>query len=214
MDKTHPSHPDFWNSRYLSGQTPWDFGGVPAGLQEFLRRKVKGSSPNARGRVLVPGCGSGYEIKAFAEAGFDVTGLDLAPAAVERARKIVGPALASNIVAGDFFQYDFGNAAFDVIYERNFLCAIMPDRREAYRDRVAQLLKYRGALLGYFYYNKPVLADGPPFGFAWGTADDLFARYFLLGKDTAVADSLPVFAGRERWQEWHRTSYDSPVNPA
>lgn len=211
MDPTNPSHPEYWNSRYASGQTPWDFGGVPAGLQEYIRRKVKGSNPNARGRVLIPGCGAGYELKAFADAGFAVTGLDISSVAVERARQLVGPAQAANVLQGDFFSYDFGAAAFDLIYERNFLCAITPDRREAYRDRVAQLLKYRGSLLGYFYYQKPDMASGAPFGFAWGTADDLFARYFLLGKDTPVSDSLPIYAGRERWQEWHRTSYECPV---
>ena len=178
MDSSHPSHPDFWNSRYLSGQTPWDFGGVPANLKAYLRIHPKG------GRVLIPGCGSGYEIKAFADAGYDVTAIDLAPAAVERARHLAGPAFTGK-----------------------FLCALLPDRREAYRDRVAALLKPRGMLIGYFYYATPDLAAGPPFGFAWATADELFARYFLLLKDLPVADSLPVFQGRERWQEQSRTPY-------
>lgn len=203
MDETHPSHHDFWNSRFRSGKIPWDFGGVPAGLKAYLKRHPKG------GRVLIPGCGSGYEAKAFAEAGYDVTALDIASVAVERARKFVGPALAKHIFTGDFFKYDFAATSFDVIYERTFICALLPERREAYRDRVATLLKYRGGLIGYFYYQKPVLEEGPPFGFAWGAADELFARHFLLGKDEPVSDSLPVFAGRERWQEWHRTSFSS-----
>jgi len=208
MDKSHPSHPEYWNIRYLSGQTPWDFGGIPADLKAYLKRKPRG------GRVLIPGCGSGYEIKAFAEAGYEVTALDIAPAAVERARKFVGPALARNIFAGDFFQYEFGPAPFDVIYERTFLCSLLPDRREAYRNRAVSLLRYRGSLLGYFYYQVPVVEAGPPFGFAWGSADELFARYFLLVKDTAVTDSLPLYAGRERWQEWQRTSFTAPILPA
>jgi len=183
-----------------------DFGGVPSDLAIYLKRHKKG------GRVLIPGCGSGYEIKAFTDAGYEVTAMDLAPAAVERARKFVGPALAKNIFTGDFFQYDFGSAQFDVIYERTFICSLLPERREAYRNRVSSLLKYRGSLLGYFYYQVPDLKAGPPFGFAWGTADDLFSRHFLLVKDTVVSDSLPIFAGRERWQEWHRTSYTAPVS--
>jgi SAM-dependent methyltransferase len=204
MDKTHPSHPDYWNTLYEDGQLPWDFGGIPADLKVFLKQHRKG------GRVLIPGCGTGYEIEAFADAGYDVTAMDIAPAAVERARKFVGPALAKHVFAGDFFQYEFGTE-FDVIYERNFVSSILPDRRIAYRNRAASLLKYRGSLLGYFYYQPPVLENGPPFGFAWGTADELFARYFLLVKDQPVKDSLPAFAGRERWQEWHRTSYAAPI---
>jgi SAM-dependent methyltransferase len=37
-------------------------------------------------RVLVPGCGSGYEVESLARLGFTVTGLDYAPAAIARAQ--------------------------------------------------------------------------------------------------------------------------------
>jgi SAM-dependent methyltransferase len=196
-----PNHPEFWNARYLKDDTPWDFEGIPEALRAFLKKKGKGA------RVLIPGCGSGHEITAFAEAGYEVTAIDFAPFAVERARRMVGPALADRVLLGDFFHHDFPGESFDVIYERSFVCSFTPDRRHAYRDRVAQLLKYRGLLVGFYYYNKPVLSEGPPFGFAWSTADDLFAQYFLLVKDDPVKDSLPLFAGRERWQERRRTSY-------
>lgn len=207
-DALPPSHPEFWSSRYLSANTPWDFDGVPGDLREFLKRKDTGSNSQARGKVLIPGCGLGHEIRAFAQAGYDVTAIDFAPGAVERARRLNGTALASRIILGDFFSHDFTPASFDYIYERAFLCALLPERREVYRARVASLLKYRGSLLGYFYYQKPVLSDGPPYGFAWGTADELFARYFILVKDSPVSDSVPMFAGRERWQEWRRTSFN------
>jgi SAM-dependent methyltransferase len=195
-----PSQPEFWNARYLKDDTPWDFDGIPADLRLFLKKKGKGA------KVLIPGCGSGHEIKAFAEADYEVTAIDFAPFAVDRAKRMVGPALAKQVLLGDFFRYDLPSESFDVIYERSFVCSLTPDRRQAYRDRLAQLLKYRGLLIGYYFYKQPVLADGPPYGFAWGTADDLFSRYFLLVKDEPVTDSLPLFAGRERWQERRRTS--------
>ncbi len=195
-----PNQPEFWNSCYLKDNTPWDFDGVPADLKEFLQKKGRGA------KVLIPGCGSGYEIQAFAEAGYEVTAIDFSPFAVDRAKRMVGPDLAKNVLLGDFFQYDFPGEAFDLIYERAFVCSLMPDRRQAYRDRLAQLIKYRGLLIGYYYYKKPILSEGPPYGFAWGTADDLFSRYFLLVRDEPVSDSLPIFAGRERWQERRRTS--------
>jgi len=196
-----PSQPEFWNKRYLQDDTPWDHGGVPEDLKTFLKKKGKGA------KVLIPGCGTGYEIKAFAEAGYEVTAIDFAPFAVERARRLVGPALADRVILGDFFLYDFPGESFDLIYERGFVCAFPPEKRQAYRDRAAQLLKYRGLLLGYYYYNKPSLLEGPPYGFAWGTADELFSRYFLLVKDEPVNDSVALFAGRERWQHRRRTSF-------
>lgn len=204
---SHPSQPDFWNSRYEAGRMPWEFAGVPADLQKFLKQKTKGSVAANRGRVLIPGCGSGHEVRAFIDAGFEVLALDFAAKAVERARKLAGPELVDHIVQGDFFTYDLPLGTFDYVYERTFLCSLTPDRREAYRNRVFSLLKPGGHLIGYFYYQIPDLAQGPPYGFAWGTADELFARHFILTKDVAVADSLPLFAGRERWQEQRRTSF-------
>ena len=72
---------EFWDSRYRSGKTPWDYGGVPAALLNYLQTAQPG-------RVLIPGCGSGYEVRAFHERGWDVLAIDYSPAAVERARLI------------------------------------------------------------------------------------------------------------------------------
>jgi SAM-dependent methyltransferase len=204
MPSPTPSEPEFWNSRYQSGQTPWDFGGIPADLRAFLKRRPKG------GRVLIPGCGSGYEIKAFAEAGYEVTAIDVAPAAVERARQFVGPVLAERVSVTDFFAQDVPATPYDAVYERTFLCAIPPSLREAYRDRIASLLKPGGFFVGYFYYERTNPDEGPPYGLAWGEGDALFSRHFLLTRDDPVSDSLPVFAGRERWQERRRTSQPLP----
>src|SRR4029450_7996132 len=89
------THSDFWTSRYVAGKTPWDFGGVPAALKSFL---IRSSAP---GRVLIPGCGSGYEVQAFHEAGYDVTAIDFSPAAIDQAKRGLG-VLAERIISGDF----------------------------------------------------------------------------------------------------------------
>ena len=53
-------------------------------MKEFL---AKHQGP---GRVLIPGCGSGYEIEAFSSAGWDVIGIDFSKVAVARARRLLG----------------------------------------------------------------------------------------------------------------------------
>ena len=68
-DDIPPDHPEYWSSRYLSVNTPWDFDGVPGDLKEFLKRKDTGSNPQARGKVLIPGCGLGHDVRAWAAAG-------------------------------------------------------------------------------------------------------------------------------------------------
>ncbi|MBI5767631.1 MAG: methyltransferase domain-containing protein [Verrucomicrobia bacterium] len=189
--------PDFWDIRYAAGRTPWDFGGVPAAARAWIAALPPDS------RVLIPGAGSGYELRELASAGLDAIAIDFSPAAVERARQILGPALAPRVQLADFFADDFGGP-FDAIYERTFLCALPPSLRTAYAARMAELLKPGGVLAGYFFFDATPEDDGPPWGLAAGEHVRLLGGSFTLEKDEAVADSLPLFAGKERWQEWRR----------
>jgi SAM-dependent methyltransferase len=187
------THPDFWNGRYVARKTPWDFGGVQAALKSFLARS------SVSGRVLIPGCGSGYEVKAFHEAGYDVTAIDFSPAAVDQAKNVLGT-LAEKIILGDFFTHDFGQDYFDFIYERTFLCSMPPSRWPDYTNRMASLLSPGGKLIGLFFYGQQ--QSGPPYPLTDQQADQLFQRHFRLLRSELVTDSLPLFRGMERWQEW------------
>ena len=192
-----PASPEFWSTRYAAGKTPWDLRGVPDALSAFLERS------RSRGRVLIPGCGSGYEIQAFHDAGYDVTAIDFSPAAIDRARAVVG-SLADRIHLGDFFISDFGAAPFDLVYERTFLCALLPSRWSDYAVRMAALLRGGGRLVGTFLYGDS--ADGPPFPMRDGQEQELLGNAFRLKRSDSLSPSLPVFEGmQERWQEWTRT---------
>ena len=114
--KEDAAQPEFWDRRFREDFTPWDACGVPAALEQFLRTEPRGQ------RALIPGCGSGYEVSAFAQAGFDVLAVDFAEAAIERARRTLGP-LSDRVRLADFFESDF-EAPFDIVYERAFLCAL------------------------------------------------------------------------------------------
>jgi SAM-dependent methyltransferase len=188
---------EFWETRYLAGTTPWDFHGVPMALSRWL---ASGQSP---GRALVPGCGSGYELKAFHEVGWHVLGIDYTPAAVARARSKLG-AHGNKVLLGEFFTADFGEERFDVIYERTFLCAITPERWPAYVARMRELLVDGGKLIGFFFFGEQ--SDPPPYPLTREKQDALFAQAFVLETDEEVSDSLPLFAGRERWQVWKKKS--------
>jgi SAM-dependent methyltransferase len=182
---------EFWDSRYRTGRTPWDFGGVPAALSAWLATAKPGC-------VLIPGCGSGYEVRAFDERGWDVVAVDSSPAAVERARRLAG----ERVLLADFFAHDFGGRKFDVIYERTFLCSLPPKARPQYARRIAELLAPDGKLVGFFLYGHE--DDPPPYPLTKEDAQVLFSKHFIRVADEPVADSLPLFAGRERWQVWRR----------
>jgi ubiquinone/menaquinone biosynthesis C-methylase UbiE len=188
---------EFWDSRYLAGKIPWDFGGVPEAVPRFL------ASENAPLSVLIPGCGLAHEVEAFSRSGWNVIAIDFSSAAVAAARKRLGP-LANRVVEGDFFTHNFPDPKFDLVYERTFLCALPPRLRSAYARRVAELLKPEGRLIGFFYCDEVEDPDGPPFPIIQEELALLLKPYFQLVADQSVRDSQPLFAGKERWQIWKR----------
>ena len=188
------NQPDFWTVRYAAGKTPWDFGGVPLALKSFLERFA------VPGRVMIPGCGSGYEVQAFHAAGYQVSAIDFSPAAVEQAKRVLG-FLAERVIWGDFFTYDFGQRRFDLIYERTFLCSMAPSRWPEYVNRMADLLLPGGRLIGVFLYGQRP-SSGPPFPITDAEANKLFKKHFQLVRSEVMTDSLPLFRDMERWQEW------------
>jgi SAM-dependent methyltransferase len=183
---------EFWDGRYRSGRMPWDLQGVPLALQNYLQTATPG-------QVLIPGCGSGYEVRAFYERGWDVLALDYSPAAVKRACGILG-ALADKVLLADFFKHDFAGRKFDVIYERTFLCSLPPEVWPDYARRMAELLARKGGLIGLFLYGHE--DEPPPYPLTEVEAKQLFSGRFMHVVDQPVTDSLPLFAGQERWQVW------------
>jgi SAM-dependent methyltransferase len=186
------SKPEFWEQRFRENFTPWDAGRVPSDLGRFLSTEPRGL------RVLIPGCGSGYEVRAFAEGGHDVLAVDFAPAAVERAQAVLG-ALSDRVRLADFFETDLG-APYDLVYERAFLCSLPRQLRQSYAERVRELLAPRGRIAGFFFFEDG--ERGPPFGLKPGELDGLLSGSFEEIEDSAVGDSIPIFAGKERWKIW------------
>ncbi len=186
------SKPDFWDSRYRDGVTPWDAGRVPARLVTWLRAQPKGR------RVLVPGCGSGYEVRQFAEHGDDVLGIDFADAAIERARKLALP-----VRKADFFTLD--EPPFDVVYERTFLCALPRQTWPDWSARIPEVVRLGGVLAGFFFFDDN--QRGPPFGTSMARLHELLDAAFTLEEDEAIPaeQSVPVLSGKERWQVWKRS---------
>ncbi|MFP2990321.1 class I SAM-dependent methyltransferase [Mycobacterium intracellulare] len=75
-----PLHAQFAEALYREGAAPWDIGGP----QPIIRQLIALGA--VRGRVLDPGCGTGWHAIAYAKAGCEVLGIDAAPTAVKRAR--------------------------------------------------------------------------------------------------------------------------------
>ncbi len=195
MSHDQSSSPAFWDQRYAAGKTPWDQHGAPVRLLEYLRRTP------VTGRAFVPGCGSGYEIRALHEYGWPVVGLDFSPAAIDRCRCELGP-LEHLVRVGDFFSPAPDLADFALVYERTFLCALPPERHAPYARQMAELVVPGGVLCGFFFLGPE--DEPPPYPLSQGQFDALLGEAFERIEDLPVPDSLPLYAGKERWQVWRR----------
>jgi SAM-dependent methyltransferase len=194
-NESDSSQTQFWNKRWAQGKVPWDLGHIPGALAAFLSRT------QAPARVLIPGCGSGYEVRAFHEGGHDVDAIEFSSPAVAHAREVLG-ALGNRVILGDFFKHDFGSRQYGLIYERGFLCSLPPSEWPDYASRMASLLLPGGKLVGLFLYGHE--SEPPPFPLTDEIAVELLSPHFKLVHTESVAESVPVYQGMERWQEWER----------
>lgn len=189
-----PEHPDFWCKRFGEGVTPWDAGRVQGDFASFVAARTQPLN------TLIPGCGSAWEASHLADHRWPVTALDFSPTAVACAREALADQ-AVDLVCADFFAWQPAQA-LDLIYERAFLCALPRKLWADWGTRVAELLPPGGLLAGYFFVCDQL--KGPPFGILPEQLDALLLPNFECLTDQPVADSIPVFAGRERWQIWRR----------
>lgn len=183
-----------WEDLYQRGETHWDHGQPsPPLLAEVAQRPLQG-------RVLVVGCGGGHDVAALAEKGLDVTGLDIAPTAIARARSNY-PAHADRFVVGDLFDLPAQwRGAFDVVVEHTCLSGMPPALRPSYANGVRAALKPGGIVCGVWYINPDLDPGetGPPFPLPLPELDALFGAEFEIVADYIPDNSFALRAGRER----------------
>jgi SAM-dependent methyltransferase len=202
--------PAFWAGRYQAGETGWDHGAPSPGLGDFLHTHVgaQHAAPVRPGTILVPGCGRGHDARVLAKAGFEVTGLDVVPQAIDDARRLAASDVGVQHAAplryeiADFFDLPPAlRGPYDWLFEHTFFCAIDPALRDCYVETVTGLLKPGGRLLGVFYHIQP--ETGPPFG---TTREELLARFsptFSLQYE-CVPRSYESRTGKELLMLWER----------
>jgi SAM-dependent methyltransferase len=125
-----------WNESYAAGELPWDTGEPEPLLVEFVT-----SGRLQPTRTLEIGAGTGSNAIWLAERGFDVLGIDVAPIAVEQAKKkLNGRDLPCPFAALDFlaaapegsFGFVFDRGCFHVFDEA--------EERARFAARVAAIL--------------------------------------------------------------------------
>ena len=186
---------DFWENRYQTQDMPWEKGAPSPGLVDFLAAHPE----LPRGTVCVPGCGTGHDVRAWAQAGFDAYGFDIAPSGIRLANeKTAAAGLNATFQLADFLR-DEPPFQFDWLFEHTLFCAIQPKERDDYVRAVLRWLKPGGQYLAVNYLIPD--EDGPPFGTTRDEQLERFSAHFNLLEDW-VPRSYPNRTGLERMFLW------------
>lgn len=181
---------DYWNNRYRNGQTAWDVGTISTPLKDYIDQLIDKDAT-----ILIPGCGNAYEAEYLLQQGFsNITLIDVAPAAVEavsiKLKDFLGRQL--RVLCGDFFEL---KDEFDLIIEQTFFCALEPGLRQAYTNKMFDLLKSDGKLAGVLFNRD--FDGGPPFGGSNTEYEQLFTTSFEIIKMEDCRNSIAPRAGSE-----------------
>lgn len=187
-----------WEKRYLTGDTPWEKGEAAPPLIELMSRldaKEWGAGP-----VLVPGCGSGHDVRLLAGLGIPVLGLDLAPAAVERARGFP-QVKAEAYELGNFLEPEWqAGKKFSALWEHTCFCAIHPCDRGRYAAAAADCVAVGGLLAGVFFltpYDEGEMRAGPPYGTTVMEVESWLEPWFVKVAGWVPDTAYPGREGRE-----------------
>ena len=147
---------DDWNDNYVRGELPWDTGEPDPQLVDFVRAgRVR------PGAALEIGAGTGTNARWLAAQGFDVLGVDIAPAAVDQARAKAGAVCRFEVA--DFLAAP-PRGPFTFVFDRGcFHCFDEADERARFAANVAALLAPGGAWLSLIGSTEgPPREFGPP----------------------------------------------------
>jgi methyl halide transferase len=194
MNDKNVSDPDqfdvnFWNEKYLSGDTRWDLGECSPPLKTYIDRLT-----NKEWSILIPGAGNAYEASYLNQLGFkSVTIVDIAPAIIAVLRNQFENDPNIHILENDFFDHQ---GTYDLILEQTFFCALLPERRNKYVQKMAELLKDGGKIAGVLF-NKEFNQPHPPFGGNEKECRLLFSPLFEILSLGLCYNSHPARTGNE-----------------
>ena len=163
---------DFWENKYKTNKIGWDLGEVAPPLKTYFNQLT-----NKNLKILIPGGGNSHEAEYLFNNGFkNVFVVDISKNPLENLQKRVPNFPASQLIHANFFDLE---NTFDLIIEQTFFCAINPNLRQKYAEKMQSILHEKGKLVGLLFEAK-LNEDHPPFGGNKNEYINYFEPYFSL----------------------------------
>ncbi|WP_179334686.1 class I SAM-dependent methyltransferase [Winogradskyella costae] len=180
---------EYWEERYATHKTGWNVGYTSPPLKTYFDQ-LKDKTV----KILIPGAGNSYEAEYLWNNGFkNLYILDFAQQPLNNFKKRIPEFPEAQLLKTDFFEwYD----SYEYIFEQTFFCALDPSLREPYVEKMYQLLKNRGKLVGLFF-NFELTENGPPFGGSLSEYKSLFEHKFHLKVLEPSINSIKERQGNE-----------------
>ena len=180
---------NFWNNKYLNNEAAWDIGYISTPIKEYIDQlKNKGL------KIIIPGCGNAYEAEYLFKNGFsNVFLIDFSPTALKQFSERVPQFPKEQLICDNFFNH---TEKYDLMFEQTFFCALDSSLRKIYANKMYQLLKPEGKLVG-LLFNIPLNSDKPPFGGNEIEYRKLFSENFKISMMQVAYNSIPQRTGNE-----------------
>lgn len=147
---------------------PWDSGIAPPELIQYIQT-------HPAGRAIDLGCGTGTNVLALAQNGWDVTGVDFIPKAI-RSAKNKTKNIKVDLRVGDVTHLDDIRGPFDLALDIG--CFHGLENKSKYLDELDRLLAPGGHWLLYGFFKPASQLAGP--GLDATSVDLIHARGFSL----------------------------------
>jgi thiopurine S-methyltransferase len=190
--------PEYWSGLYKNNDAPWDAGGITTPLKTYFDQL-----DNKNISILIPGAGNAYEAEYLVRSGFGrVYVCDYAGEPLKNLKERCPEIPDDHLLHRNFFELERKNE-FDLIVEQTFFCALDVSLRRKYFEKMHELLKPGGKLVG-LLFEHDFGREIPPFG---GTREEYLGYIgsgFKINVFKPCYNSIRPRAGRELFMNLKR----------
>lgn len=195
----------FYTFAYAVGFTPWERAAA-ADTETlprlFAREETEHGGP---AKALDLGCGSGAHTLTLAERGWTVTGVDLVPKALERARRrIAQHGVTAELVRADVTALppETVGTGYDLFLDIGCFHGLAPDERAA-MGRAVTAIATPGATMLLLAFKAGAAPRPLPRGADQPDIEAAFAGWTVTDVEAAVVDGMPKRL-RKAAPSWYR----------